>query len=98
MKEAGYRHDDHGIAVQAWQRLANDASTWQQGSDMAQALSLSPSTVQHLVRKKAFPERRLLSGRRVAWLAHEVQCWADARPVAKLLPPESSSAKKPPTH
>lgn len=48
MKEAGYKHDDHGIAVRAWQRLANDASTWldvQPGSDMAQALSLSPSSV-----------------------------------------------------
>lgn len=65
--------------------------------EVAQALSLSPSTVQQLVREKAFPEPRLLSGRRVAWLAHEVQNWADARPVAKLLPPGNSGAKKPRT-
>nr|WP_083266146.1 AlpA family phage regulatory protein [Burkholderia lata] len=62
--------------------------------EVAQALSLSPSTVQQLVREKVFPEPRLLSGRRVAWLVHEVQRWADARPVAKLLPPENSGAKK----
>lgn len=62
--------------------------------EVAQALSLSPTTVQQLVRQKTFPEPRLLSGRRVGWLAHEVQKWADARPVAKLLPPENSGAKK----
>jgi prophage regulatory protein len=62
--------------------------------EVAQALSLSPSTVQQLVRDKTFPEPRLLSGRRVAWLVREVQYWADTRPVAKLLPPESSGAKK----
>lgn len=42
MKEAGYKRDDHGIAAPAWQRLANDASTWldvQLGSDVAQAIA-----------------------------------------------------------
>ncbi|MBC8750892.1 MULTISPECIES: helix-turn-helix transcriptional regulator [Paraburkholderia] len=62
--------------------------------EVAQALSLSPSTVQQLVREKTFPEPRLLSGRRIGWLAREVQYWADTRPVAKLLPPENSGAKK----
>jgi prophage regulatory protein len=62
--------------------------------EVAEALSLSPSTVQKLVREKAFPKPRLLSGRRVGWLAHEVQQWADARPVAELLPPENSGAPK----
>ncbi|WP_368367472.1 helix-turn-helix transcriptional regulator [Paraburkholderia youngii] len=62
--------------------------------EVAEALSLSPTTVQQLVREKTFPEPRLLSGRRVGWLAHEVQNWADARPIAKLLPPENSGAKK----
>lgn len=62
--------------------------------EVAQALSLSQSTVQQLVREKRFPEPRLLSGRRVGWLTHEVQNWANARPVAKLLPPENSGAKK----
>ncbi|WP_322086936.1 helix-turn-helix transcriptional regulator [Burkholderia sp. BCC1999] len=62
--------------------------------EVAEALSLSPATVQKLVREKTFPAPRLLSGRRVGWLAHEVQTWADARPVADLLPPENTGAKK----
>jgi prophage regulatory protein len=62
--------------------------------EVAEALSLSPTTVQKLVREKTFPEPRLLSGRRVGWLAHEVQKWADARPVADLLPPENTGAVK----
>jgi prophage regulatory protein len=33
--------------------------------EVAEALSLSPTTVQKLVREKTFPEPRLLSGRRV---------------------------------
>ncbi|WP_246391807.1 helix-turn-helix transcriptional regulator [Paraburkholderia youngii] len=33
--------------------------------EVAEALSLSPTTVQQLVREKTFPEPRLLSGRRV---------------------------------
>jgi len=43
MKETGYKRDDHGIAAPAWQRLANDASTWlgvQPGSDVALAIAL----------------------------------------------------------
>ena len=62
--------------------------------EVADALSLSPATVQKLVREKNFPEPRLLSGRRVGWLVHEVQKWADSRPVADLLPPESTGARK----
>lgn len=62
--------------------------------EVAEALSLSPTTVQKLVREKTFPEPRLLSGRRVGWLAHEVQKWAGARPVADLLPPENTGAVK----
>ncbi|WP_174946236.1 helix-turn-helix transcriptional regulator [Burkholderia lata] len=63
--------------------------------EVAEALSLSPATVQKLVREKTFPEPRLLSGRRVGWLVHEVQKWADACPVAQLLPPENTGARKP---
>ncbi|WP_321804142.1 helix-turn-helix transcriptional regulator [Burkholderia sp. BCC1993] len=62
--------------------------------EVAVALSLSPATVQKLVREKSFPEPRLLSGRRVGWLVHEVQQWADACPIAELLPPENSGARK----
>ncbi|RQZ18846.1 AlpA family phage regulatory protein [Burkholderia sp. Bp9031] len=62
--------------------------------EVAQALSLSPATVQKLVREKTFPEPRLLSGRRVGWLVHEVQTWAETRPVADLPPPENTGARK----
>jgi hypothetical protein len=43
MKETGYKRDDRGIAAPAWQRLANDASTWldvQLGSDLALVIEL----------------------------------------------------------
>lgn len=53
----------------------------------AQFIALSESTVQKLVRESEFPKPRLLSGRRVAWLVREVEEWAEARPVADLLPP-----------
>ncbi|CAM2197832.1 prophage regulatory protein [Paraburkholderia kururiensis] len=62
--------------------------------EVAEALSLSETTIQKLVREKAFPEPRLLSGRRVGWLTREVQEWADVRPVADLLPPESAGVRK----
>ncbi|MFP3187112.1 MAG: AlpA family phage regulatory protein [Paraburkholderia sp.] len=47
-----------------------------------------------MVREGTFPEPRLLSGRRVGWLAREVQEWADRRPVADLLPPSSIHVRK----
>jgi prophage regulatory protein len=62
--------------------------------EVAEALSLSPTTVQKMVREKTFPEPRLLSGRRVGWLAREVQEWADKRPVADLLPPENTGVRR----
>ena len=64
--------------------------------EVAAALSLSPTTVQKLVREKTFPEPRLLSGRKVGWLAHEVEEWANARPVADLLPPENTGVRRQP--
>ncbi|NML99654.1 AlpA family phage regulatory protein [Paraburkholderia sp. RP-4-7] len=63
-------------------------------SGVAEALSLSPTTVQKMVREKTFPEPRLLSGRRVAWLVREVEEWADARPIADLLPPPNTGRQK----
>jgi prophage regulatory protein len=55
----------------------------------AQFTALSESTVQKLVRESEFPKPRLLSGRRVAWLVRELEEWAEARPVADLLPPSN---------
>lgn len=63
--------------------------------EVAASLSLSPTTVQKMVRQEQFPQPRLLSGRRVAWLVREVNEWAEARPVADLAPPPSTGATKP---
>lgn len=57
---------------------------------VAEAVSLSESSVKKLVRENKFPQPRLLSGRRVAWLAREVEAWSEARPTANLLPPGSN--------
>ncbi len=61
----------------------------------AEAVSLSESTVQELVRQGQFPAPRQLSGRRVGWLVREVTEWAESRPVSQLLPPPNTSAPKP---
>jgi prophage regulatory protein len=62
---------------------------------VAEALSLSESTVEKLVRENEFPKPRILSGRRVAWLVREVEEWAEARPVSDLLPPENTGRRRP---
>lgn len=62
---------------------------------VAEIVSLSPSTIQAMVRSKEFPAPRKLSGRRVGWLTREIEQWAEDRPVSDLLPPENTGAKKP---
>lgn len=62
---------------------------------VAEAVSLSIGTVQKLVREGTFPEPRMLSGRRVAWLVREVEAWAEARPISNLPPPPDSGKRKP---
>lgn len=62
--------------------------------EVAESLSLSATTVQKMVRQEQFPQPRLLSGRRVAWLVREVNEWAEARPVADLPPPANTGATK----
>ena len=61
---------------------------------VAQAVSLSESAVQGLVRKGEFPQPRQLSDRRVGWLMPEVQQWAESRPVSNLPPPPNTGAPK----
>lgn len=61
---------------------------------VAGAVALASSTVQRLVREGAFPKPRQLSGRRVAWLVREIEEWAEARPVSKLLPPANTSRRQ----
>lgn len=58
-------------------------------------VALSESTVQSMVREKAFPQPRELSARRVGWLYREVEQWAENRPIADNLPPENTGARKP---
>lgn len=56
---------------------------------VAEALSLSKTTVQKMVRTNQFPHPRELSGRRIGWLVREVEEWAEARPLSDMLPPPS---------
>lgn len=60
---------------------------------LAESLSLSVSTIQAMVRSGDFPQPRKLSGRRVAWLAREVEEWAEARPVSDLPPPPNTGRR-----
>lgn len=62
---------------------------------VAQAVSLSESAVQGLVRKGEFPQPRQLSDRRVGWLMPEVQQWAESRPVSQILPPQNTGVGRP---
>lgn len=62
---------------------------------VVQAVALSESTVQELVRQGQFPAPRQLSGRRVGWLVRELEAWAETRPVSNLLPPPNTGAPKP---
>lgn len=62
---------------------------------VVQAVALSESTVQELVRQGQFPAPRQLSGRRVGWLVRELEAWAESRPVSNLLPPPNTGAPKP---
>lgn len=61
---------------------------------VAAYLSLSESTVEKLTREGEFPQPRLLSGRRVAWLVRDLDVWLDQRPVSALLPPPNTGARK----
>lgn len=62
---------------------------------VAEAVALSETGVRRLVREGKFPQPRLLSGRRVAWLVREVQEWVESRPTADLLPPPSGPIESP---
>lgn len=62
---------------------------------VAEVLSLSETTVQKLVREdEQFPKPRMLSGRRVGWLAREIEAWAESRPVSTMLPPPNTGRRK----
>jgi prophage regulatory protein len=61
---------------------------------VAEALSLSTATVKRLVAAGDLPKPRALTGKRVAWLVRELEEWADARPVADMLPPPNTGGGK----
>lgn len=61
--------------------------------EVAQFISMSPSSVQKMVRKDLFPKPRMLSKRRVAWLTREVEEWAESRLVSDILPPKNTARK-----
>lgn len=63
-------------------------------AEVARFVSLSPANVQKLVRENQFPKPRLLSANRVGWLTHEVEDWAEARPVSNILPPTGGGRPK----
>jgi prophage regulatory protein len=60
----------------------------------AALLSVSPSTVQLLVRNGELKPPRRISGNRVGYLLREIEEFAEARPVSDILPPKNTGAKK----
>lgn len=61
---------------------------------VTQATTLSARRWRELVAKKEAPAPRQLSGNRVAWLAREIEEWAEARPVAAGLPPSNTGWRR----
>lgn len=59
-------------------------------SAVSNFVALSESSIQKLTRENEFPKARQLSGRRVGWLVRELDEWAEARPLADMLPPVGS--------
>lgn len=57
-------------------------------------VSLSPATVQLMVRQQQFPKPRSLSAKRVGWLLREVEDWAEHRPISDLLPPQNTGGRR----
>lgn len=61
----------------------------------AEVLSVSPSTVQLLVREQKLKPPRKISGGRVGYLLRELREYAESCPTSDLLPPPNTGAKKP---
>ena len=51
---------------------------------VCEVTSLSAFTVEDLVRRNEFPRPRQLSGKRVGWLAREVEAWAESQGVKDI--------------
>lgn len=60
-------------------------------ADVVQATGLSRSRIYDLEKKGAFPPRRQLSERAVAWTETEVIDWMNSRPLARSAEVESAA-------
>lgn len=58
-------------------------------------VKLKLRTIEEEMRQGRFPRPRKLSGRRVAWLASDVDAWMAALPESDIPPPPNTGAKKP---
>ncbi len=52
----------------------------------ARYVSLSPMNIRRMMATGEFPKSRALSAKRVGWLVRELDAWAEALPVADMLP------------
>jgi len=60
----------------------------------AEAVSLSVSTLEKLVRLGRFPRPRKVSDARVAWLRSDLVEWAQHLPESDLPPPPNTSSRR----
>jgi predicted DNA-binding transcriptional regulator AlpA len=56
-------------------------------------VGLSVSGFKSEVKAGRLPKPRALSARRVGWLRHELEAWADARPVSEIAPPANTGGR-----
>jgi prophage regulatory protein len=56
---------------------------------------ISVRTIEEEIRQGRFPKPRQVSGRRVAWLAKDIDDWMENLPASDLPPPPNTGAKKP---
>lgn len=59
-----------------------------------EATTICPRLWRDLVARNEAPAPRQLSGKRTAWLAREVEEWAETRPVATALPPPNTGWRR----
>lgn len=58
-------------------------------------VKMSLRTIEEEIRQGRFPKPRQKSGRRVAWLAKDIDAWMENLPESDLPPPPNTGAKKP---
>jgi prophage regulatory protein len=58
-------------------------------------VKMSMRTIEEEIRQGRFPKPRQKSGRRVAWLAKDIDEWMENLPASDLPPPQNTGARKP---